>query len=334
MHFIDEAKIQVRAGDGGNGAVAFRREARIPRGGPSGGDGGDGGSVFFEASDDLFTLLDFKYQQHYRAQSGANGRTKDQYGRSGENLIVKVPVGTLVRDVETGTLLFDFTRPGQRELVCRGGRGGRGNIHFKTPWRQAPRIAEEGTPGETRTILLELKLLADVGIIGYPNVGKSTFISAVTRARPKIAGYPFTTLTPHLGVVELSSGRSFVLADVPGLIKGAAAGAGLGHRFLRHIERTRVLLHLLELSDEPDRDPERDFDAVNAELEEYEPELAKRPQIAALNKMDVTETRAAYPMWRERFARRGVELCAVSAASREGIEEVLERVWRLVAKAC
>ncbi len=331
MQFIDSAKIYVFAGRGGDGCVAFRREAHVPKGGPSGGDGGNGGSVIFQADDQLYTLLDFKYQQHYRAESGENGRNKDQYGKGGADLIVRVPVGTLIKDEETGDLIADLTAPGQRVVVCQGGKGGRGNIHFKTPWNQAPRISEPGTAGEERTVRLELKLLADVGLLGYPNAGKSTFLASVSRARPKVADYPFTTLTPHLGVVGLSGNRSFVLADIPGLIEGAAEGAGLGHRFLRHVERTRALIHLIEIAPDPDREPEKDFDVINRELERYDPDLAKRPQIVALNKCDVTEVRAAYPDLAERFARRGVELHAISAATGEGVPQVLERAWGLLA---
>jgi GTPase len=330
--FVDEAKIYVKAGDGGDGAVAFRREAHVPRGGPSGGDGGDGGSVIFVADPQLSTLLDFKYQQHYRAQSGEAGRNKDQYGKAGEDLVVKVPAGTLVTDIDTGEILGDLAASGDRAVVARGGKGGRGNIHFKSAWNQAPRRADPGTPGEIRTLRLELKLLADAGLLGYPNVGKSTFLAAVSRARPKIADYPFTTLTPNLGVIGLSDGRSFVLADIPGLIEGAAEGAGLGHRFLRHVERTRALLHLLEIVEPPapDRSPERDFDAINRELAEYDPALATRPQVVALNKMDLPHVREIYPALRERFAARGVDLLAVSGATGEGVPEVLERLWRLL----
>lgn len=330
MHFIDEVKIYVKAGDGGPGAVAFRREAHVPKGGPSGGDGGNGGDVVFVADEQLSTLLDFKYRQHYRAEPGEAGRNKDQYGKSGEHLVVRVPVGTVVSDLATAEVVADLASAGQRAVVCKGGRGGRGNIHFKTPWNQAPRQAEPGTPGEEKTIRLELKLLADVGLLGYPNAGKSTFISAVSRARPKIADYPFTTLVPHLGVVGLSDGRSFVLADVPGLIEGAAEGAGLGHRFLRHLERTRVLVHLLELSPDPTREPERDYDVLCRELERYDPELARRPQVIALNKIDLPDTQEAFPGLRDRFAARGLELFAVSAVTRKGLDQVLERVWQLL----
>ena len=330
MIFIDEAKIYAIAGNGGNGAIAFRREAHVPKGGPSGGDGGDGGDVIFVADAQLSTLLDFKYQQHYRAESGEHGRNKDQYGKAGEPKIVRVPVGTLIKDIETGAVVADLTAAGQELVVCKGGKGGKGNIHYKTPWNQAPRTAEPGTPGESKTLRLELKLLADAGLLGFPNVGKSTFLASVSRARPKIADYPFTTLTPHLGVVGLSQGRSFVLADIPGLIEGAAEGAGLGHRFLRHVERTRVLLHLIELSVEPGRDPESDFETINRELAAYDETLAGRPQIVALTKIDITETREAYPALKDRFAAKGITLHAVSAATGEGVTDILEQIWHAI----
>ncbi|HEX2569969.1 MAG TPA: GTPase ObgE [Polyangia bacterium] len=327
MQFIDEVKIYVQGGDGGNGCVAFRREKYVPRGGPSGGDGGNGGSVVMVADPQLSTLLDLRYQQHYRAGRGEHGQGHDCYGRAAEDLLVRVPVGTLVKDEATDEVLADLDRPDMRFVAARGGRGGRGNMHFATPTNQAPRHAEEGTPGEMRTLRLELKLLADAGIVGYPNVGKSTFISRVSRARPKIADYPFTTLTPNLGVVSLSEGRSFVLADIPGLIEGAAEGHGLGHRFLRHVERTSVLLHLIECSVEPERDPVHDYEVIQRELAEYDAALAARPQVVALTKMDLTETREAYATLREAFAARGIELYAISAATGEGIKEVLERLW-------
>lgn len=330
MSFIDEAKVFLKAGDGGNGCIAFRREAHVPKGGPSGGDGGNGGSVIFVASEELFTLLDFKYRQHYRAEPGEAGRNKDQYGKSGQDLIVRVPVGTVVRDEKTGEALADLVHAGQRVILCRGGKGGLGNIHFKSPWNQAPRKAEPGTPGEEHTVRLELKVLADIGFLGYPNVGKSTFLSAVSAAKPKIAPYPFTTLTPHLGVVRLGEQRSFVLADIPGLIEGAAEGAGLGHRFLKHLERTRALIHLLEVSPDPERSPERDFEALNQELRRYDEALATRPQIVALNKIDLPYTQGVFPALRERFAARGIPLFAVSAATREGLVPLLEACWQLL----
>ncbi len=333
MQFIDEAKIYVKAGDGGNGCVAFRREAHTPRGGPSGGDGGNGGNVVAEANPQLYTLLDYKYRQHYRAERGEDGRGKDQYGKSGEDLVLEVPVGTVVHDVETGEILCDLAEAGARRVIARGGQGGRGNIHFATPWNQAPQNADPGIPGEARTIRLELKLLADVGLLGYPNVGKSTFIAHVSRARPKIADYPFTTLRPNLGVVKMPGGeRQMVVADIPGLIEGAAEGAGLGHQFLRHVERTKVLLHLLETTElaGPERDPIRDFDTLNRELSEYAPELCRKPQVVALNKIDTTETRNAHPELAAAFSERGIELHAISAATGEGIREVLEALWRLL----
>ncbi len=332
MNFIDEAKIYVKAGDGGNGALAFRSEAHVPKGGPSGGDGGDGGDVTFEATDDLSTLLDFRYQQHYRAERGENGRNRDQYGKAGVDMLVKVPIGTVISDEDTGEIIADLTEIGQRVVICKGGKGGRGNIHFKSPFNQAPRQHEEGTPGEERTVRLQLKLLADAGLLGYPNVGKSTFISGVSRAKPKIADYPFTTLVPNLGVVGMSSSRSFVLADIPGIIEGAAEGAGLGHRFLRHVERTRVLLHLIELSHDPDRDPVKDYTVLCKELAKYDAELAKRPQIVALSKMDLPETREAYPALKKKFARKKIELHALSAATGEGVAPVLEKIWAALGK--
>ena len=333
MQFIDEVTIFVKAGKGGDGAATFRREPFVPRGGPSGGDGGDGGSVILLADEQLSTLLDLRYQQRYAAEPGEPGRGRDKYGRAGVDTIVRVPVGTVVRDQASGELLCDLATPGQRFVAAQGGRGGKGNIHFATATYQTPTDAETGTAGEERSLSLELKLLADVGLLGYPNVGKSTFISSVSRARPKIANYPFTTLTPNLGVVGMSGGRSFVLADIPGLIEGAAEGAGLGHRFLRHVERCRVLLHLVELSpphgDGSDgRSPLHDFDVINRELAKYHPDLAARPQVVALSKIDLTETRVAYPELERHFAERGVALHAVSAVTNEGVKGVLEAVWK------
>lgn len=332
MHFIDEAVVHVKAGDGGNGSAAMRREAHLPRGGPAGGDGGNGGSVVVAVDPQLSTLLDYKYKRHYKAQRGEDGRNKDQYGKGGEDLVLRVPVGTVVYDADTGELLADLSEPDARCVVAQGGTGGRGNIHFKSPWNQAPRTAEPGTPGEERSLRLELKLLADVGLLGYPSVGKSTFIARVSRARPKIADYPFTTLVPNLGMVRLSDDRSMVIADIPGLIEGASEGAGLGHRFLRHVERTGVLLHLIEVRElpEPDREPMRDFDTLNRELALYAPELAEKPQVVALNKIDLPATRAAADELRKRFAERGIELHVISAATGEGVAELLERLWARV----
>jgi GTPase len=330
MHFIDETTIFIKAGDGGNGCVAFRREAHVPRGGPSGGDGGNGGDVIFEADPQLSTLLDYKYQRHYKAERGEDGRGKDQYGKSGRDLVLRVPVGTVVHDADTGEIISDLADPGARFVAARGGRGGWGNIHFKSPWNQAPQRADPGTAGEERSLRLELKLLADVGLLGYPSVGKSSLIAKISRARPKIADYPFTTLVPNLGVVTLSDDRAMVVADIPGLIEGAAEGAGLGHRFLRHVERTRVLLHLVEAHDMtgPDRDPLRDFDTLNGELRKYAPELAEKPQVVALNKIDLTESRSRADEVAARFAERGIELFRISAATGEGVPALLEVLWR------
>ena len=328
MQFIDEAIIHVKAGDGGNGAAAFRREDGVPRGGPSGGDGGDGGSILLVADPQLTSLLDFKYRRKYKADRGEDGRNKDQYGAGGEDLVLRVPVGTVVYEEGADAPLVDLDQPGTQFVIARGGKGGRGNIHFKSPWNQAPSQAEPGTPGEERTIRLELKLLADVGLLGFPNVGKSTFISHVSRARPKIADYPFTTLVPNLGVVQLSDERSFVIADIPGLIEGAAEGAGLGHQFLRHVERCRVLLHIVEATymTGPDREPLVDFQAINRELERYAPELAKKPQVVALNKIDAM-TPEQIDEVRKEFQDEGVEVFAMSAATGDGVGPVLERLW-------
>ncbi len=332
MHFIDEATIYVKAGDGGNGSAAMRREAKVAHGGPCGGDGGDGGSVVFVADHQLSTLLDFRYQRHYKAPSGEPGRNQDQYGAAGEDLVLRVPVGTVIRDQGTGDLLADLETDRARAVVAQGGKGGRGNIHFKTAWNQAPRTAEPGTLGVERTLALELKLLADVGLLGYPNVGKSTFISKVSRARPKVADYPFTTLVPNLGVVRLSDERSFVVADIPGLIEGAADGAGLGHQFLRHVERCRALLHIVEdtFTTGPDRAPLVDFDVINAELKRFAPGLTMTPQVVVLNKLDAGTSHGTVDELRAQFAKRGIELFTMSAATGEGVERVLEALWRLI----
>jgi GTP-binding protein len=337
MQFIDECVIDVRAGNGGNGVARFRREPNVPRGGPSGGDGGNGGSVILVADEQLSTLLDLRYQKSYKAENGEPGAGRDKYGRAGVDSIVRVPVGTVVSEVapgsdaeDEGEFLVDLSTPGQRFVAAQGGSGGRGNIHFATSTYQAPTNAEPGGEGQARSLRLTLKLLADAGLLGYPNVGKSTLISAVSRARPKIADYPFTTLVPNLGVVSLPGGRSFVLADIPGLIEGASEGHGLGHRFLRHVERSGALIHLVELSQDPERNPLKDYDVINRELRQYSPELAERPQVVALSKCDITETREAYEHWRAEFARRGVTLNAISAASNQGLRELLEAVYVLI----
>jgi GTP-binding protein len=335
MRFVDHCRVKVLAGDGGNGAVAFRREKFVPFGGPAGGDGGRGGDVVFVGDAGLSTLLDFTHTRVLRADRGEHGRGKDCHGHAGADRVERVPLGTQLRDAATGELFADVTEHEQRLIVARGGRGGRGNIHFASPHDRAPRRAEKGEPGEAREIDLDLKVLADAGVIGFPNTGKSTFVAAVSAARPKIADYPFTTLTPTLGVVEIGGGRraggsSFAIADIPGLIPGASEGVGLGIQFLRHIERTRVLLHLVSLDPGEGREPLADYRAIRKELTRYSPELAERPELVALSKADLPEVRAAYPALKRRFARAKVRLHLVSAASGDGTQAVLAELWRTV----
>ena len=329
--FADEAKISIKAGDGGNGCVAFRREKYVPRGGPSGGDGGNGGDVYIEANPHDNTLLRYRYNREFKAGRGGHGEGSNCHGKSAQDLVLKVPVGTVVFDANTGEQLFDLTQPGQRVLAARGGHGGRGNgnPHFVRPWHQAPREHEDGRPGEERSLRLELKLLADVGLVGFPNAGKSTLISRISAARPKIAAYPFTTLEPHLGVVSADpdatpgQGRTFVVADVPGLIEGAHEGAGLGTRFLKHLERTRLIAHLVDTSDASDRDPIRDFEIIMHELAAFSPELAEKPMIVVATKLDATTDRAHLDELREFAAKRGLEFHAVSSATGDGIVELV-----------
>lgn len=328
--FYDRARIFVKAGDGGNGAVAFRREKYVPRGGPSGGDGGDGGNVILVASPDLRTLLDFQYRRHFRAERGRHGEGKNRHGRSGEDLRIAVPPGTQVRDAETGELIADLDRPGSQAVVARGGRGGRGNARFASPQNRAPTWAQPGQPGEEKWLLLELKLLADVGLVGLPNAGKSTLLAQISAARPKIADYPFTTLEPHLGVVKLPHFRSFVVADIPGLVEGAHLGAGLGHDFLRHIERTRLLVHLVSLSP-LDGDPMENFKVINQELALYDPPLTGKPMLVVANKIDLPEAQAAWPQFRDQVQQLGwEEVWAISGATGQGVEGLLERLARLL----
>jgi GTP-binding protein len=384
VKFVDQVRVFVRAGKGGSGAVAWRREAFVPRGGPAGGDGGDGGNVVFVADSHFHTLLDLQYRQHLRAENGTNGASKQKYGRGGKDLIVKVPVGTMVYvdgpgeeeataagvepedtpddametiyvtegdddhwvtapfdpgDPETasehavpevGTLLGDLTEEGETLVVALGGRGGRGNMHFKTPTNRTPTYAEPGRLGQSMRVRLELKLLADVGIVGYPNVGKSTLISRISRARPKVADYPFTTLVPQLGVVKLSDQRSMVVADVPGLIEGAAEGKGLGHQFLRHLERTRVLLHLLALDDDPNREPIGDLEAIEAELSKYG-EFNDQPRVVALNKSDTLmdkNGKALIADLKAELKAKNIPLFVISAHTGKGVDKLLEAIWR------
>lgn len=325
--YFDEAKIYVKAGDGGNGAIAFRREKYVPRGGPAGGNGGDGGDVVLVADPQLNTLIHFQKQSHFKAERGEHGRGRNQTGARGADAVIPVPPGTMVRDATSGDLLADLIVTDQRVIVAYGGQGGRGNASFASSTHQAPRLAERGAPGQKRWLKLELKLLADVGLVGMPNAGKSTLLAAVSAARPKIADYPFTTLQPNLGMVSVNDEVSFVLADMPGVIEGAHAGAGLGHQFLRHIERTRLLIHLL---DGAAADPLLHFEQINQELRLFNPVLAERPQIVALNKMDLPDARARWPRI-QAFIRSGrLPAYAISAATGEGVRELMAQVARLL----
>ncbi|MGD0915635.1 MAG: GTPase ObgE [Thermodesulfobacteriota bacterium] len=326
MKFVDEVRIQVKAGDGGNGCVSFRRERFVPRGGPDGGDGGKGGDVILQGNAQLSTLLDLTYPQQLRAQRGVHGKGKDQTGRNGEDLIIRVPVGTLVRDDQTGEILQDLLFDGQRFIVAFGGRGGRGNARFATATQRAPRHAEKGEKGEQGWVRLELKLLADVGLIGYPNAGKSTLLSQISSAKPKIADYPFTTLVPNLGVVISEEHRPFVVADIPGLIEGASSGAGLGLTFLRHVERTRLLVHLLDVSKGPSCNPLNDFHALNHELTAYHPSLSLKIQILVLNKIDLPAVRERADGIEKEFERMGHRLYRISGKTGEGVERLMEGV--------
>ena len=331
--FVDQVEIEVKAGDGGNGAVTFRKEKYVPRGGPDGGDGGRGASVVFEVDQHLSTLLDFRYQHQYRAQRGGDGQSKKMYGKDGHDLILKVPAGTVVYDRDSGEQIADLQEAGQRAVIARGGVGGRGNVHFATSVQQVPRYGENGEPGEQRNLRLELKLLAEVGLLGYPSVGKSTLIAALSAARPKIADYPFTTLVPNLGVVYLEEGKSFVMADLPGLIEGAHEGVGLGLQFLRHVERTRVLVHMLDLSGMSGRDPLNDFDVINRELALYNESLSKIPQIVALNKMDVAADSALLDSVETALKERGHQVHRISAVTRQGLQPLVYAIWERLVQA-
>jgi GTPase len=330
--FVDEAKIYVKAGGGGNGCVAFRREKFVPRGGPSGGDGGHGGSIFLEANPNDNTLLRYRYNREFKAERGRHGEGSNCTGHTGDEMVLQVPVGTLVFDAQTGETLADLATPGQRVLVAHGGRGGRGNQHFAKPWHQAPREHEEGQAGDERHLRLELKLLADVGLVGFPNAGKSTLISVISAARPKIANYPFTTLEPNLGVVNADGGtgkqgrelgRTFVVADLPGLIEGAHLGAGLGMRFLRHVERTRLLVHLIDTSDVSDADPVKSFEIISGELHAFSESLMHKPMIVVATKLDATTDRTRLETLREFCAARKLEFHAISAPTGEGVRDLV-----------
>lgn len=326
MKFVDEAKIYVKAGHGGSGCVSFRREKFVPKGGPDGGDGGKGGDVIFHATESHHTLLDLKYKQHQTAKNGGHGSGNHRTGKSAEDLKIDVPVGTIIKNFETGEVLADLSEPGQTFLAARGGIGGKGNAHFTTSTHQTPRFAQEGMEGEEFTLKLELKLLADVGIIGFPNAGKSTFISRVSAAKPKIADYPFTTLTPHLGVVKYSDSKSFVVADIPGLIPGAHEGLGMGDKFLKHVERTSLLFHIIDISAEPNTNAWSNFSVINQELGNYNPELLEKPQIVALNKIDLPYVRENAKKEVALFKKKGIILHTFSAVTGEGIQEILSKI--------
>ena len=320
--FVDKVKITVKAGNGGNGAVAFHREKYVAQGGPDGGDGGNGGHIILQVDDNLSTLMDFRYKRKYAAENGVDGAGQRKSGKDGRSLVIRVPRGTLVRDAETNEIIKDMS-DSEPYILCRGGKGGWGNTHFATPTRQAPRFAKSGLPGESHDVVLELKLLADVGLIGFPNVGKSTLLSVVSRAQPKIANYHFTTLFPNLGVVYVENGVSFVMADIPGIIEGASEGAGLGHDFLRHIDRCRLLVHVVDVSGSEGRDPVADFDAINAELKQYSPELAQRPQIVAANKVDIMTDNSFLEALRSHVEALGYPLLTISAAAHQGTRELV-----------
>ncbi len=325
--FVDKAKIIIKAGNGGNGAIAFHREKYVAAGGPDGGDGGKGGSVIFHVDTGLSTLVDFRYKRKYAAKPGENGMGNRCNGKKGEDIIINVPLGTVVRDCESGRVLADLSDQNRDVVLIRGGNGGWGNAHFATATRQTPNFAKNGQPGIEREVTLELKLLADVGLVGFPNVGKSTLLSVTTKAAPKIANYHFTTLEPNLGVVEIAEHMSFVLADIPGIIEGASEGVGLGHEFLKHIERTRLLIHVVDVSFIEGRNPTEDFDIINSELSKYNLELENRPQIVAANKTDIIQNQELYEQFKAEIKKRGYKLFEISAATRSGVDELMKYVF-------
>ena len=323
--FVDQVKIYVKGGDGGNGAVAFRREKYIPKGGPAGGDGGRGGDVIFEVEEGMRTLIDFRYKRHFKAERGEHGWSKNQHGKNAEDLIVKVPPGTMILHAETKEVIADLTANGQRVTIVKGGRGGRGNSRFASPSNPAPEICENGEPGKEMEVVLELKVLADVGLVGFPSVGKSTLLSVVSKAKPKIAAYHFTTIVPNLGVVEVPDGRSFVMADLPGLIEGAHKGVGLGHQFLKHIERTRVIVHMIDMSATDGRDPYEDYLTINQELEQYNMRLMERPQLIVANKMDIDTAQENLAIFKEKLGE-DVQIFEISSATHQGVNELLYKI--------
>lgn len=328
--FTDYVKIIAKAGNGGNGAISFRREKYVAAGGPDGGDGGKGGDIYFEVDPDSNTLIDFRYNKKFKAENGKNGEGAHKFGKSGEDLYIKVPIGTIVRDAKTNRVLADLSHEGQKELILAGGRGGKGNSHFATSTRQAPRFAQDGEKGEEKELILELKLLADVGLIGFPNVGKSTFLSMTTSATPKIADYHFTTLEPNLGVVKTEYGDSFVIADIPGIIEGASEGTGLGLQFLRHIERTRLLLHVIDVSGSEGRNPVQDFNTISEELKKYSEKLSERTQIIVANKVDILQDENLYKELEKTAKEHNMEIFKISAATGDGIPELLKHVSEIL----
>lgn len=330
MKFVDYAKIHVKAGDGGRGCVSFRREKYVPRGGPDGGDGGRGGSVIIKATKELNTLLDFRYKREYKAERGEHGKGSNKHGRDGEDRIIPVPIGTLIKDAETETVIADLDYDGAEVIVAKGGRGGLGNAHFATATRQAPKFAQPGEEGIEKQLILELKLLADVGLVGLPNAGKSTLISVISSAKPKIADYPFTTLVPNLGVVKQEGFRSFVVADIPGLIEGAHRGSGLGFQFLRHVERTSVLLHLVDISDILTTDPVEDFEKINRELVLYNPELLRKPMVVAGTKLDLAHDRIRLNRLKDYCRDKGLDFFPISSATGKGIKELVRYLAKKV----
>ncbi|MDO8527508.1 MAG: GTPase ObgE [Deltaproteobacteria bacterium] len=326
MKFIDEAIIEIKAGDGGDGCLSFRREKYVPRGGPDGGDGGDGGDCILKAKQGLTTLMDLKFRKHFEAGRGANGEGQKMFGAQGKDVTIHIPIGTIVKNAKTGKILADISKEGQEVIIAKGGRRGRGNARFASSTNQAPRTFEKGEPGEELRIRLELKLLADVGLVGFPNAGKSTLISSISNARPKIAGYPFTTKVPHLGVVQVDREKSFVVADIPGLIEGAHQGAGMGIQFLKHIERTKVLLHLIDLTDPEHPDPLKSYKVICDEMKSFSPDLLKKPEIIVLTKMDLPEVREMRSKVENLFKKKGKKVFAISAPNREGLEALVKEV--------
>ena len=328
--FTDYAKIIIKSGNGGDGAVTFRREKYVAAGGPDGGDGGRGGDVYFEVDSNANTLIDFRFTKKFKAENGQNGSGGHKYGKSGSDITVKVPMGTIVKDAESGKVIVDMSKEGQKELILKGGRGGKGNSHFATSTRQAPRFAIDGEPGKEKEVILELKLLADVGLVGFPNVGKSTILSRVTKATPKIADYHFTTIDPNLGVVKTEHGDSFVLADIPGIIEGASEGVGLGIQFLRHVERTRLLLHVLDVAGTEGRDPVDDFNKINEELKKYSEKLASRKQIIVANKIDSMQDDGNYKALEKMAKENNIEIYKISAVTGEGLNDLFNHVAAII----